>query len=97
MFGFLTIWAMLKPDCGSSSAFKLLKVSDYKVQTAPGELWRFDYLAVGTGNQLTVNGALVRGAQLPIRSPPSSVIERTEKPQPTARRCGSTSSSGVIN
>ena len=64
MFGFLTIWSMLKPDCGSSSAYKQLDYSSYRVTTYD-DLGNFDRYAVGDGNVLTVNGAVVHGSQLP--------------------------------
>src|SRR5262249_864161 len=64
MFGFLTIWAMLKPDCAASSAYQVLKFSHYTV-TSDVDLGKFDFYAVGDSNVLTVNGARVRGSQLP--------------------------------
>jgi hypothetical protein len=64
MFGFATIWAMLKPDCGSSSAYKQLRFSRFTVRS-DDDLGDFDYVAVGDDNVLTVNQTIVRGSQLP--------------------------------
>jgi hypothetical protein len=69
MFGFLTIWAMWKPDFGSSQQFELVRDSRYEITDVDHELTGFDFYAVGTNNSLTMNGEVIRGAQLPITPP----------------------------
>jgi hypothetical protein len=64
MFGFLTIWAMLKPDCGGSRAYQVVESSTITV-TSSDDLGNFDRYVVGRNNTLTVNGAVIRGSQLP--------------------------------